>query len=104
MTQIRPYHRLLALLSLRYACSKILFIYATYAPFTRPLPLKGYTTNAAGYAQYTGAFHSRQILPSSKTGFIVSVRRLTNITLLTLVQASSKGSRRPISLTRTHTQ
>ena len=41
---------------------------------------------------------------SSKTGFIVSVHRSLNITLLTLVQANSKGSRRPISLMKTHTQ
>ena len=39
----------------------------------------------------------------SKTGFMVSVHRLINITLLTLVKASSKGGRRPIWL-RTHTQ
>ena len=49
-------------------------------------------------------FHSRQILSPSKTGFIGSVHRLINITLLTLVKASSKGGRRPMSLMRTHTQ
>ena len=42
------------------------------------------------------SFHSCQILSCSRTGFIVSAHKLTNITLLTLVQAtlcSSKGSR-----------
>ena len=44
------------------------------------------------------------LVPLTKTGFIVSTHRLNNITLLTLVQATSKGSRRPISLMGTHTQ
>ena len=43
-----------------------------------------------------GVLHSRQIFSPSKTGFTVFVRRLLNFTLMTLVQASSKGSRRPI--------
>ena len=34
--------------------------------------------------------------PPIKTGFIVSEHRLINITLLTLAQASSNGSRRPL--------
>ena len=37
-------------------------------------------------------------------GFIVSVHRPVNITLLTLVQTGFKGSRRSMSLMRTHTQ
>ena len=41
----------------------------------------------------------------SKTGFIVSVHRLINIiTLLTLIQDCSKGSRQPLSFMRKHTQ
>ena len=40
--------------------------------------------------------------PPQKRASIVSVHRLINITLLTLVQASSKESRRPIPLMTTH--
>ena len=48
-------------------------------------------------------FHSCQILSPSETSFIVSAHRLTSITLLTLIlHCSCKGSRRSISLTRTH--
>ena len=35
--------------------------------------------------------------------FVVFVPRLTNITLLTLVEASSKRSRRPVSVTKIYT-
>ena len=49
-------------------------------------------------------FHSRQILSLSMTDCIVSVHRLISSTLLTLGQGTSKGSRRPISLMRPHTQ
>ena len=53
-----------------------------------------------------GGVRSAIYLSPSKTGFIVPAHRLINITLLTLVQlhCGSKGSRRPMSLMRTHTQ
>ena len=50
------------------------------------------------------SLHSCQILSPSKTGYIFSAHRLTNTILLTLMATlcSCKGSRRPISLMRTH--
>ena len=45
--------------------------------------------------QYISAPQPSDVVPltphTSKTGFIVSAHRLINITLLTLVQATSKG-------------
>ena len=43
------------------------------------------------------------LVPLTKTGFIISTHKLNNVTRLTLVQATSEGSRRPISLMGTHT-
>ena len=54
------------------------------------------------------SFHSRQILPPLKKGFIVPTHKLMNMTLLILAQAAllySKGSRRPYIVDEdTHTE
>ena len=44
------------------------------------------------------------LIPLTNKGFIISTHRLNNVTLFTLVHATSKGSRRPISLMATYTQ
>ena len=66
---------------------------------------KGISRHAGSVIIFSGkhVIHSRQILSPSKTGFMVSVHRWINMTLLTLVQANSKGNRRPISFMRKHT-
>ena len=47
--------------------------------------LTGYSTYRIHLINGCISFHSCQILSPSETGFIVSVHRLTNITLLTLI-------------------
>ena len=51
-------------------------------------PLTGYTTYRMKLTNWCFSFHSCQVVSRSKTGFRVSAHRLTNITLLAVVQAT----------------
>ena len=91
------------------------FTWGTYPPYTLPPPLTGHTsTQGIHHFKLDGAFHSRQILsPPQQLVYSFRAQILMNTTPSTLlVQAtlqyklhccSLKGSRRPISLMRTHT-
>ena len=77
------------------------FVYLVYIPASLPSPvvrLKGSLYIINWYIPQTSH------LVSLKMGFTVSVHRLIKITLLTLEQASTQGSRRPVSSMRTPTQ